>query len=114
MRIRDWISDVCSSDLVQVVVVVDSDRDIQAARDVAAVVGDGGVPDHAVGQRNVDAVALHQAAPEQADLGHGAFGAAAQGHVFAAAQGGRKSVVEGKRVADSVYIGGWGIVNKKT
>src|SRR5690606_22441595 len=73
--------------LVQVVVVVDGDGDIQAPRNVAAVVGDGGVPHHAVGQRNINAVDLHQAAQEQADFDHGAFGAAAQGHVFARAQG---------------------------
>src|SRR3546814_11545161 len=132
MRISDWSSDVCSSDLVGEVVVdqrvvsqvdlggqlavavgADEEVDVRRALAVAAERGEQ-LLGRAAGRHAV--AAGHDAAKAVAALFVGDDSAA---HVERRLLAGRvevrerKSVVEGKRVSVRVDIGGCGIIKKK-
>src|SRR3546814_11449975 len=106
MRISDWSSDVCSSDLAAEVVAVGK---------------------HFILLRQVGAARVHQVHARQAVLrgdllrpqvfldGHGVVGAALDRGVVADddAFGDRKGVVEGKSVSERVDLGGRRTMTKK-
>src|SRR3546814_19355562 len=109
MRISDWSSDVCSSDLV----------------DVALHLGHVEARLQAAGLENRDADLRHEApgagsavkqAAERAAGGTGGSGQAdarEEGRACGA-DADRKSVVSGKRVSGRVDLGGRRIIKKKT
>src|SRR3546814_14782691 len=99
MRISDWSSDVCSSDLGRAVIVM-----LDHAADVKRQHLPFALPPTAAGHR-VPAVALQ--------LGPGAEQTGVVGHVEHGAID-RKSVVKGKSVSVRVDHGGRRTIKKKT
>src|SRR3546814_18693942 len=99
MRISDWSSDVCSSDLV----VAHQEQMIRGHLDRAVIVGDIAWP-------HVDRVEGRAAGQRLAHDGELEHRAAVR---VAGDETDRKSVVEGKRVSVGVDLGGRGIIKKK-
>src|SRR3546814_15261956 len=104
MRISDWSSDVCSSDLIRLQVAVLVGRDPGDVELDPAALWQGGVLRD--GQRA--ALRLH---PGRAHLRR--QGAGPEGDIAEHARD-RKSVVEGKSVSVRVVLGGRRNIKKKT
>src|SRR3546814_1536628 len=99
MRISDWSSDVCSSDLLLDCLPGDGLRHLEPFRAADPAAGDAGnqVPGSGIPEQDRDPVDLHHL--EQ----HGHDGAEED----------RKSVVSGKSVSVRVDLGGRRIIKKK-
>src|SRR3546814_15041460 len=105
MRISDWSSDVCSSDLLPVEHLADlvlaGELDVGDG-DAVAIANEGG-DDLGIGEGGAVTV-LHQGV---FDFVHAA------GDVFQQHQGDRKSVVSGKSVSVRLDLGGRRLIKKK-
>src|SRR3546814_15285755 len=104
MRISDWSSDVCSSDLLRLARVRLHSGDLAAKADPREA--------QALEVLERDRLALHHLAgrdPRDAGLEQDRIEARAR-RAVARTGGNRKSVVERKGVRDSVGLGGRGIV----
>src|SRR3546814_20124282 len=109
MRISDWSSDVCSSDLL---------GDVVAALHRAAVVEEDEWPSGMRAER-AQQIADRQVPPKGGSGGGSEGGRGGGGRVRHVALGkgrhlDRKSVVEGKSVSVRVDLGGRRIIKKKT
>src|SRR3546814_15738219 len=105
MRISDWSSDVCSSDL-----------DLRRPEDMAGGNERGGNAagqphGFTIGDRHLTMIGAITQPHDRQSFGCGVNAAMAATRMVAEA--GRKSVVEGKRGAVSVDIGGRGMIKKK-
>src|SRR3546814_15123185 len=98
MRISDWSSDVCSSDLVE---LQEGRRQARRQRDDAAGLGDAQGDAHGGDEENGDDDGARHAPLLQ------------RPHEDEAEAGERKSVVSGKRVSVRVELGGSRTIKKK-
>src|SRR3546814_11139581 len=117
MRISDWSSDVCSSDLVLFVALSSERQDFHTLADVSGR-STGRAVDEAprAGERGEHRTVLDRRRERAAvaQLGPQIIRArAVGGQVFAAGRGDRKSAASGKRVSVRVVIGGRRIIKKK-
>src|SRR3546814_19840481 len=111
MRIIDWSSDVCSSDLPGAAAPEPALQRLVHRRVVVARLDPGDVVAPVLAAHRAVGVEYH--ARGHRGLAHGVADVEALDARRQVGQADRKSVVSGKRVSESVGIGGGGTVQKK-